>query len=195
MADEDPMAFLNAQRGKLAAMAQAAEEQAAIAATVAGVRNRMQAIENLAQTSAAEDAPVIFEEMDVDAWKRKIAALSQPVTSQNAARVSQIPSFAAQQPKRGQSYQPSHRTTSTSRSSKPPGNSNSYQPSSNYSPTKFAAAPHRQAPTSNSSASPGPALCMTCFDTHCKCPKGGAAQAGGKPQLCTKCFDIPCICR
>jgi hypothetical protein len=194
MADDDPMAFLNAQRGKLAAMAQCAEEQAAIAATVAGVRNRMQAIENLSAPTQASDAPVIFEEMDVDAWKRKIAALSAPVTSQNAARVSKVPSFAAQEPRR--SYQPA--PAASSRSHQPTRNGSSHQRSSDYSQQpayrapQYEAAPHRQsAPSSNSS--PGPVLCMTCFDTSCKCKKGLAQ--GSKPQLCTTCFDIPCVCK
>ena len=71
---------------KLAAMAQAAEEQAAVAATVAGVRNRMQAIEALAAEPETSKAPIVYEEMDVDAWKRKIAALSAPVTAKNASK-------------------------------------------------------------------------------------------------------------
>eukprot|EP01043_Picozoa_sp_COSAG02_P020155 COSAG02_NODE_987_length_15443_cov_8.132625_9_plen_311_part_00 len=44
-----------------------------------------------------------------------------------------------------------------------------------------------------------PVLCMVCFDTHCKCPPGGAGAGAprtprGTAALCPRCFDIPCSC-
>ena len=46
--DDDPMAFLNAHRSKVAAMQQAAAEQAQIATAVSGIQARMKQLDAMA---------------------------------------------------------------------------------------------------------------------------------------------------
>ena len=181
--DDDPMAFLAAQRSKLAAMHRAAEEQAAVAATVAGVRNRMHAIEALASESESSKAPVVFEEMDVDAWKRKIAALSAPVTAKGASELDAPHASSAasgssrvlvERPSPGLTTAPVH---SNAISHQEHAEYLDYASAPTHKPQEFQVASHRQ-----SAAAPQKQSAST--EVFC-------AQLG----LCTKCFDIPCCCR
>ena len=178
-ADDDPMAFLTAQRSKLAAMAHAAEEQAVVAATVAGVRNRMHAIEALASEPPSSEAPVVFEEMGVDAWKRKIAALSAPVTTET------LGTFTAPRT----SSRPIEQARPGSTAALMHSNASSHQEHAGYSGCfgdSSAPACKLQTSQARSYRQPAPASQEKSASTEEFC-----AQLG----LCTKCFDVPCCCR
>jgi hypothetical protein len=70
--DDDPMAFLNAQREKLAAMSEMASVAAAAGAAMHTVAARM---EHIAAIEAGQ-VKVLEEDKEVDYWKKKIAELS-----------------------------------------------------------------------------------------------------------------------
>jgi len=73
MADDDPMAFLNAQRQKLSAISAMADVASMQNNLVAQVQQRMRSISDLETGKAAPSQRV---DPEVEEWKRKIAALS-----------------------------------------------------------------------------------------------------------------------
>eukprot|EP00928_Gymnodinium_smaydae_P038222 TRINITY_DN26406_c0_g2_i1.p1 TRINITY_DN26406_c0_g2~~TRINITY_DN26406_c0_g2_i1.p1 ORF type:complete len:359 (-),score=34.87 TRINITY_DN26406_c0_g2_i1:222-1298(-) len=76
--DDDPIAYLRAHNQKLAAMQQAAAEQAHIASVVTGIQARMAEIDAIAHEPVKQNKPVVMQEMSTDEWREKIAALSAP---------------------------------------------------------------------------------------------------------------------
>ena len=173
-----------------------------------------------AEPAPGTHAPAVIHDMDADAWRRKIEALSRPVTTQgvmsrravNKNRDNQLGlaeparargNYSAQQLYGvGAGYSSQQAAAYERRqagglggqraAAASYGNYRAPAAASSYGSGAARAAAPAPAPA-RSRGGAGNDLCMVCFDTNCKClPRLASA---GKPQLCTKCFDIPCVCR
>ena len=214
------MAFLNAQRAKLAAMQQAANEQAQISTAVMGIRERMEEIERMANEPIRDDnEPIQIEELSPEEWKRKIAALSAPVSGTgNSSSYSQPSNYQPQAQvqhshQRQQRAQPSspllYRQPPPAGSQLPPGYGSGvgheYHPGYVGTqhgvpvPSRVQDIPRAGATgrvnTYTATAPSTNAFCTTCFDIPCRCTGSQSPAVGGSGGLCTKCFDIPCACK
>lgn len=211
MGDEDPMAFLNAHRSKLAAIQQAQEEQAQIAAAVTGIRGRMQQIEAMAAGPVRDDRPVEIQELSADAWREKIAALSAPVCLDGARSTrAPIPSNAHAPWSRQQQYlQQREEWPCDGRQEQPavpfPGAlaAKGFNRHEDYSfPNGASAIGYRQQDRAHmleprrpfheepfGAAPPRPGSSYTYAGAAV-----GRGTAPTKLELCTRCLDMPCRC-